>query len=118
MARTAHFNSVQKVVFANGPTAAAFFLAEKHRHMPSAVRARDCPPAGPNDAAKATSAGGAAAAGGRAKGQNANGQKRAVGADAGRNPKRELIDELSKVGVHSPTRAEQSRASLCMLPAC
>jgi hypothetical protein len=106
VARTAHFNSVQKVVFANGPTAAAFFLAEKHRHMPSAARAEDCPPAErPNAAAKATPAGGAAAAGGRAKGQNANGQKRAVGADAGRNPKRELIDELSKVGGHSPTRA-------------
>jgi len=92
VARTAHFNGVQKVVFANGPSAANFFLAEKHRHMPSAGRAQD---SGSTGMVTGKQKGGQG--GGKDEHGSSGPQKKAVGMGEDDNPKGELVDELRKV---------------------
>jgi hypothetical protein len=95
VARTAHFNGVQKVVFANGPSAANFFLAEKHRHMPSAGRVQDSMALGMNKQQ------GGGQDGDDNGSKNSGPQKKAVGMSDDDNPKEELVDELRKVRVRS-----------------
>ena len=101
VARTSHFNATQRVVNGNGEGAATFFLASKHRHMPSAQdhgvdgdesagRKRR-----PAPLAKGNKKGGGGGGGG-------GGGATATRSAAVDNPKQQLIEELGASGVKDP----------------